>query len=139
MIPGRANPHDPQHGEKQMFNPDTEVKDARIVLERHHKDGLKQVSRALNILYWQEDSKFIAHCLELDIVEEGETVAQALNDLVDLVVHQIDFCESNKIEFFHPAPEEYWRKLIEINMNRARQAILDHPPKSARDLKLQYA
>ncbi|MBI4313613.1 MAG: hypothetical protein HY594_02230 [Candidatus Omnitrophica bacterium] len=141
MTPEKVNPHDPQHGEtKPMFNPQTEVKDAQIILERRHvKDGREEVSPVLNVLYWKDGSRFVAHCLELDIVEEGATAKEALHDLVDLILHQIDFCESNNVDIFHPAPEKYWRKLLEIHMNKTRQTMLDHPPKSARDLKLQYA
>ena len=116
-----------------MFNPGIETK--HLVMRLRRTTGAKQqvLEPALNILLWVEDGKCFAHCLELDIVAEGHDEKNACKMLTDLIAEQIEFAEKNNMEFFHPAPQEYWQKLYEIHMNRVKQSILDNPP-SRKDL-----
>jgi hypothetical protein len=53
---------------------------------------------------------WIAHCLELDLVAEGETPESALQDLIDISVLQIKTAIGNQdlISAFRPAPPEIW-------------------------------
>lgn len=116
-----------------MFNPESEVK---IYLCRHErkKADRHQISPLMNILSWEEGGKHFAHCLELDIVAEGEDEQAALKSLAELLVRQVEFAEENKIEIFHPAPPEYWQKLYELHSNRVKQYLLENPPRSAKEL-----
>ena len=65
-----------------------------------------------NILIKKEDNLFVAHCLELDIVAVGETLAAAEQEIVSLISAQIDYAFSNdNIDYlFHPAPSEAWQE-----------------------------
>jgi hypothetical protein len=53
---------------------------------------------------------WIAHCLELDLVAEGETPEAALQDLIDISVLQIKTAIKNHdlTSAFRPAPPEIW-------------------------------
>src|SRR5947209_2140777 len=43
----------------------------------------------LRFLVYREDETWLAHCLEMDIVAEGDTPESAVSDLVDLCNFQI--------------------------------------------------
>lgn len=120
-------------GEMNMFNPDTEIKHLQVSLRRRKGEKYQVLEPALNILLWQEEEKYFAHCLELDIVAEGDSEKNAVAGLADLIISQIEFSEKKSMEFFHPAPAEYWKKLHEIHMNRVRQSLLENPPKSPKE------
>lgn len=76
----------------------------------------------LNILIEQEDSQFVAHCLELDIVASGQTEDEAFDDLMDLIEAQLEFAveNDNLKNILRPAPPEFWQKLF------AMQAEVGH-------------
>lgn len=117
-----------------MFPPQTEVKAYRLELTRPRKDGRGEESAWLNILLWEDEGKSLSHCLELDIAGEGTTSKEALENLADLIVEQIEFSEERKTQLYHPAPKEYWDKLNEIRENHVKQSLLDHPPRSAEEI-----
>lgn len=116
-----------------VFNPESEVKTFFWRFEQR-KGEKHQVSPLLNILSWEEGGEHFAHCLELDIVAQGEGEQEALQSLAELIVHQVEFAEDNKMEIFHPAPIEYWQKLYELHSNRVKQLLLEHPPRSAKEV-----
>jgi hypothetical protein len=65
----------------------------------------------LRVIVYREDAFWLAHCLELDIVAEGETPQKAVRDLTDLCVLQIRTAieESDLTSIFRPAPAEIWK------------------------------
>ena len=65
----------------------------------------------LRILVYREDAYWLAHCLELDIVAEGESPQSATKDLIDLCSLQIKtaLAESDSVSIFRPAPAEFWK------------------------------
>ena len=68
----------------------------------------------IHILLYREDHIQIAHCLEFDILAQGETKQEALRNLLDAIELQMDFAlENDCVEtLYNPAPVEYWRMLI---------------------------
>ncbi len=100
-----------------MWNSNVEVKTFLIRLTRSN-GGKSELSPFLNVLSWQENTQCFVHCLELDIVTNGDTTKSAMDNLAELLVEQISFGEKNHIEIFHPAPREYWDKLYEIHTNK---------------------
>ena len=62
------------------------------------------------ILIYREDEWWIAHCLEMDLPAEGETLEKAMHNLVDLFKVQIESAleEGNLDSIFSPAPPELW-------------------------------
>ena len=55
---------------------------------------------------------FIANCLDMDIVAQGKTRVEAIEELKALVETQLVYClENDMLEtVFRPAPKEYWDK-----------------------------
>jgi hypothetical protein len=62
-------------------------------------------------IVYPEDGMWLAHCLEMDIVAEGKTPRQALEDVVDLcnLQFQVALEEGDIGSAFRPAPPEYWK------------------------------
>ena len=69
----------------------------------------------LHILLYREPPYEIAHCLEFDIVAQGNTKKEALKNLIDGIELQVNFAiENNALEsLYNPAPPEYWQKLAQ--------------------------
>ncbi len=119
-----------------MFDPQSEVKHYGLSLRRKGEE--KTISfPVMNILAWRENGKCYAHCLELDIAADGETEEQAASAVADLGIEQIEFAIQNHMEFYNPAPLEYWEKLKEIQVNRFRQRLMDHPPRMKEEVSLE--
>jgi hypothetical protein len=61
------------------------------------------------VVYPHQDG-WIAHCLELDLVAEGTSAAEALRDVMDLAAIQVDAAiDAGDLEsIFRPAPPEVW-------------------------------
>lgn len=68
---------------------------------------------ALNILLYKEvaSNNWIAHCLEMDIVDDGETKIEAIKSLFHLLQNELDDCLKDKMNPYHVAPQEYWNML----------------------------
>ena len=64
----------------------------------------------LRIIAYREDSVWLAHCLELDIVAEGKSSKRAVKDLIDLCLLQIKTAidENDLPSIIRPAPAEIW-------------------------------
>ena len=65
----------------------------------------------LRAVVYREGKWWLAHCLELDLVAEGGTADEALRDLMDLTVLQVQTaCKEGNLEsVFRPAPAAIWR------------------------------
>lgn len=63
------------------------------------------------VLIYREEPFWIAHCLETDLVAEGKTVSQAVDNLVAISNVQIETSleEGNLAAVFSPAPPDVWR------------------------------
>ena len=60
----------------------------------------------------KEETIFVAHCLELDIVATNKNYKTVTKDIIDLMKTQIDYAFSNdNLEnLYHPAPAEVWKE-----------------------------
>lgn len=60
----------------------------------------------------QEDGAYQAHCLELDLVAEGDTVEEACSEIKDAIDVHVRTCiqNDNMAHMFSPAPQEVWSK-----------------------------
>ena len=62
---------------------------------------------------------FVAHCLELDVIGEGDTPEKALIELVQAIEIQIENC-TNATQFLFPAPASVWKRYKDsVNAGRA--------------------
>lgn len=67
----------------------------------------------LDVLVYKKGKRFIAHCLQLDIVASASTLEQARCDIEDLIkAHTLYTIENDDWDhFFKPAPSEIWAML----------------------------
>ncbi len=58
----------------------------------------------------EEEGRFVAHCLELDVFGEGASVEQAISELLEVIETQIESCQETgaQLQFF--APKKVWYK-----------------------------
>lgn len=55
--------------------------------------------------------QFTAHCLNLDVVADDETVEGAVLKLLELIEVKLDAAEEFQADPFDRAPEKYWEML----------------------------
>jgi predicted RNase H-like HicB family nuclease len=62
----------------------------------------------------EQNDVFTAHCLQFDIVTEGNTIAETEEMIADAIFEYITFALENELMkfLFKPAPPEYWQKLL---------------------------
>jgi len=73
-----------------------------------------QVQFNIHVLIEKEAGVFSAHCLEFDITADGNTLEEALQNIIDCMKNHIEFCieMGNYDKILDPAPQEYWNKLL---------------------------
>jgi len=83
----------------------------------------------LDILLYPDDGGFLAHCLQLDLVEWGETLDEAHCALLDVVrAHVESVIENDNLDhLFHPAPAEVWKRFFGATLIAERPLALDLP------------
>jgi len=71
------------------------------------------------------DEKFIAHCLELDIVTSAPTLDQVQKDIGDLILVQVSFAyeNDNLDHLFKPAPKEVWEEFFKTPIETKKTKI----------------
>ena len=69
-------------------------------------------NKNLHILIVDDKEKkvFIAHCLDMDIAAQGKTSNEAIAELKELIISQIEYCLDNDMldSVFRAAPKIYW-------------------------------
>jgi len=68
----------------------------------------------LNVLLYREGSRWVAHCLQLDLVECARTLEEAQSNMLDVIrAHMEHALEHDNMEhLFQPAPAEYWQLFL---------------------------
>ena len=71
-----------------------------------------------HILIEKDFDIFNAHCLEFDITADGNSIDEALNNIVDCIKNHVQFCieMGNFDKIYDPAPQEYWNKLLSATL-----------------------
>ncbi|MBI4011771.1 MAG: hypothetical protein HY359_05645 [Candidatus Rokubacteria bacterium] len=66
----------------------------------------------LRVLLYPEAGEWIAHCLELDLVETADSPDAAVDALIEAVQTQVSYVEvhDNAAALFHPAPADAWAR-----------------------------
>ncbi len=90
---------------------------------------LDDLQLELRVIVYREDAFWLAHCLELDIVAEGDTPQHAAQDLLDLCTFQIKAAveESDLISIFRPAPPEIWKLFFTSKKKKQAKLIRGGP------------
>ena len=70
----------------------------------------------LRAMVFAQDEEWVAHCLDLDLVETGATVDAAIASLVGAVQTQLWYARThdNFAFLFQPAPLKTWQQFGEI-------------------------
>ncbi len=76
----------------------------------------KRYRLSLDILFYRSGYQWIAHCLQTDIVAEGESITNALKNLFELMAFQLEAAsdEEDMNSIFRPAPAEYWNLFARV-------------------------
>src|SRR5262249_42937258 len=64
----------------------------------------------LHVVFYYEQDRWIAHCLQFDLIGDGETKSEAIDVLMQAISMQVEASlESHDIEnLFHPADGRYF-------------------------------
>ena len=83
----------------------------------------------LDVLLCPDEGGWLAHCLQLDLAEWGETLEAAQGNLLDVVrAHVESAVENENLEhLFHPAPREVWKAFFHAELLRESRIQLDVP------------
>ena len=67
----------------------------------------------VHLLLYHEETWYVAHCLEFDLVAQGKTPLDAFKNLLDAIDVQATYAQEagDWGQLFVPAPAEYWRLL----------------------------
>ena len=84
------------------------------------KDLFKTWPLHLDVLIEKQEDVFIAHCLQFDVITEGNTIDEAEEMIADAIFEYVTFAlENNLTNFlFKPAPPESWQKLFYGNCKK---------------------
>ena len=71
-------------------------------------------SLTVHVLFYHEEDHYVAHCLEFDLVAQGDSIKDSYKNLLDAIELQADYAlETDNLEnLINPAPLEYWRMLV---------------------------
>jgi len=71
---------------------------------------MKPLRVPLHVVFYQEDGSWIAHCLEFDLIGDGETKVDALESLNEAIRLQVEHSleHNNPRNLFTPADGRYF-------------------------------
>jgi len=69
----------------------------------------------LQIVLYQDQGEWVAHCLNFDVAGDGATVEEALRRLTEAIGIQVEetFKHGNVDNLFSPAESKFWRMFAE--------------------------
>jgi hypothetical protein len=66
------------------------------------------------VIYPSEDKeggRFTAHCLNMDVIADDNSIEGAVSDLLENIEATLDAAQKYNANPFKDAPKEYWKKL----------------------------
>jgi len=81
-------------------------------------------------------ARFTAHCLNMDLVADSDSVEGAVSDLLETIEAQLEAAQKYNAEAFHYAPQRYWDKLKgakELSRELRERIIFDANRRLSRD------
>jgi len=87
---------------------------------------------------WYESEEWVAHCLDLDIIETGPTPTEAMGRLAEGIGVQYWYARThdNLAYLFRPAPPEAWERFGKI-LGRPHRTIVLPIRNSDGDVRLE--
>ncbi len=66
----------------------------------------------LDVVTYREDGRWLAHCLQLDLAEAGDTPDGAEDALLGVIRAHVEwaFADGDMAHLFSPAPPETWQR-----------------------------
>ena len=73
----------------------------------------------VHVIIYQEEDYYVAHCLEFDLVAQGNSREESFQNLLDAVELQTQYAleTGNPENLIQPAPPEFWRMLFKSHNN----------------------
>ena len=95
--------------------------------------GFRLDDVALNILlsFDAETNQWLSHCLELDLMEQGDTPLESLKTLFKNAQVYLTECAKSDIDFVFTAPPEDWRNYFKakpISLEDLHTTTTTFPP-----------
>ncbi len=89
----------------------------------------------VHLLLYPEETWYVAHCLEFDLVAQGETPLDAFKNLLDAIDVQAAYAQEigDWGQLFMPAPAEYWRLLPTAEPFRPGATMAGSPATAVRE------
>ena len=83
----------------------------------------------LDVFLYPDEGGWLAHCLQLDLAEWGETLEAAQANIFDVIRAHIESAvEDDDLEhLFHPAPPEVWKRFFEGSLSGERLLLVAPP------------
>lgn len=83
----------------------------------------------LDVLLHPDEGGWLAHCLQLDLVEWGDTMETAQANLLDVVRAHVEAVvgNDNLEHLFHPAPPEVWKAFFHAELVGEKRIALELP------------
>lgn len=77
-----------------------------------------------HVLVYQAGGLFVAHCLDMDLVAQGNSEEEALKELKELVRERIQFATERKWErylYYKSAPDKYWAMYWKLRKEKTKE------------------
>lgn len=83
----------------------------------------------LNVLLYEEDGEWIAHCLQMDIVTSSVNQSVVIEEILDLIQAQVEYAidNNNMDNIFKSAPAEDWERLAHFQKCEVRKITINTP------------
>ena len=96
------------------------------------------IDKNLHILIVEDKEKniFLAHCLDMDVVAQGKTTSEAISELKEAIITQMEHCLENDMldNLFRPAPKNYWDMFYRSQANRIINQLSLHNKHTIRNI-----
>ena len=68
----------------------------------------------MDVLLYEDEGGWAAHCLQLDLVECADTPETAMGNMLDVIRVHVEYAiENDNVEYlFHPAPPDVWKRFL---------------------------
>jgi len=82
-----------------------------------------------DVLLYEEDDHWIAHCLQLDLAEAGRTPEEAEDALAGVVGHHVEWAiaDDDLEHLLHAAPVDVWRLFLAAEPLGLREVPISVP------------
>jgi hypothetical protein len=89
----------------------------------------------------EDPQKFVAHCLEFDVLAIEDTKPKAIDLLKELIEDQVNSAIADRAleKIFRPAPRKYWEMLAHAKPYRPPDWVVNHRILAAPIRSVEYA